>query len=224
MIDLHTHTLLSDGALVPTELIRRAYAKGYKAIAITDHVDDSNIDFVVPRTVKVCKKLSGIWDIKMIPGCELTHVPPERFSELIEEAKRLGAKLILIHGETLAEPVVAGTNRKALESDIAILTHPGLISLEDAKLARDNGIYLEITARSIHASTNSHVVEMARKAGASLVLNTDAHEAKDLVTDDEAREVARAAGLGDGEIAVVFENSKKIVEKVTEFTPGTGRT
>jgi len=214
MIDLHTHTLLSDGALVPTELIRRAHAKGYKAIAITDHVDDSNIDFVVPRTVKVCKKLSGIWDIKMIPGCELTHVPPERFSELIEEAKRLGAKLILIHGETLAEPVVAGTNRKALESDIAILTHPGLISLEDAKLARENGIYLEITTRSIHASTNSHVVEMARKAGASLVLNTDAHEGEDLITKDEARNIASSAGLDEAGIEILFENSARIVEKV----------
>ncbi|MEK7309147.1 MAG: PHP domain-containing protein, partial [Nitrospirota bacterium] len=31
MIDLHTHSLLSDGVLLPSELIRRAYVIGYKA-------------------------------------------------------------------------------------------------------------------------------------------------------------------------------------------------
>ncbi len=42
MIDLHTHSFFSDGELIPSELIRRAEAIGYKAIAITDHVDSSN--------------------------------------------------------------------------------------------------------------------------------------------------------------------------------------
>ena len=37
MIDLHTHSFFSDGVLSPSELIRRAVVKGYKAIAITDH-------------------------------------------------------------------------------------------------------------------------------------------------------------------------------------------
>ena len=43
MIDLHTHTFHSDGALVPSELAARAFAKGYKGLAITDHADFSNI-------------------------------------------------------------------------------------------------------------------------------------------------------------------------------------
>lgn len=215
MIDLHTHTLLSDGVLLPTELIRRALVKGYRAIAITDHVDDSNIDFVVPRTVKVCEILSNIWDIEAIPGCELTHVPPERFADLIKEAKKLGAKLILIHGETPAEPVLPGTNRKALENDIDILTHPGLISLDEAKLAAEREVYLEITTRNIHASANGHVVEMARKAGARLLLNTDAHEGEDLITKQEARRIASSAGLDEGEIETLFKNSEKIVEEVS---------
>ena len=43
MIDLHTHSLFSDGALVPSEHVRRVEVLGYEAIAITDHADDSNI-------------------------------------------------------------------------------------------------------------------------------------------------------------------------------------
>ncbi len=39
MIDLHTHTFFSDGELAPSELVRRAYLKGYKVIGLSDHAD-----------------------------------------------------------------------------------------------------------------------------------------------------------------------------------------
>ena len=55
MIDLHTHTLFSDGVLLPSELVYRAKFKGYKAIALTDHVDYSTYDYVIPRIIKVSK-------------------------------------------------------------------------------------------------------------------------------------------------------------------------
>lgn len=37
MIDLHTHTTISDGTLTPTELVRRAKERGLRALAVTDH-------------------------------------------------------------------------------------------------------------------------------------------------------------------------------------------
>jgi len=52
MIDLHTHTVFSDGELIPFELVRRAEAAGYSAMAITDHMDSSNIDLIIPRIIK----------------------------------------------------------------------------------------------------------------------------------------------------------------------------
>ena len=64
MIDFHTHTIFSDGELVPSELVRRALVNGYEAIALTDHVDSSNIDFVLPRIVKVAEQLNKYWSIK----------------------------------------------------------------------------------------------------------------------------------------------------------------
>ncbi|MDP2276818.1 MAG: PHP domain-containing protein, partial [Nitrospirota bacterium] len=63
MIDLHTHSLFSDGELLPAELIQRASVIGYKAIAITDHVDQSNIDIVIPRIVKALKALKDFVSI-----------------------------------------------------------------------------------------------------------------------------------------------------------------
>ena len=36
-VDLHTHTLRSDGLLTPGELVRAAAAVGVRLLAITDH-------------------------------------------------------------------------------------------------------------------------------------------------------------------------------------------
>src|SRR3989338_5287081 len=116
MIDLHTHTLFSDGELLPSELVRRAEVKGYTAIALTDHVDFSNIDLVLPRIVRVCKVLNKRWKIRSIPGVEITHAPLEEIRRLVKFARKSGAKIVVVHGETVSEPVIKGTNRRAIEA------------------------------------------------------------------------------------------------------------
>ena len=215
MIDLHTHTLLSDGELLPTELARRAQDKGYKVIGITDHVDSSNIDFVIPRIINACNDINKNWKIRAIPGVEITHMPIELIKSTVRFVRSKGIKLVLAHGETIVEPVIKGTNKAALLSDINILTHPGLISLEDARLAVARNIYLEITARKGHSLTNGHVAKMAKLAGAKLVLNTDSHTPENLITKDFAKEILSGAGLDKKEIAVVFKNSEELVAQLT---------
>ena len=214
MIDLHTHSLFSDGELIPSELVRRAKFAGYRAIAVTDHGDQSNVDFIIPRIVKVCRKLSEAYDIKVVPGIELTHVPPQYISELAEEARGLGARIVLVHGETIVEPVAPGTNLAALLSDIDILAHPGLITVEEASLACAKGVFLEITTRRGHSLTNGHVVKTARQCGAKLVLNTDTHSPDNIVSQDRAEIIARGAGMTEDEIAAMFRNSASLTEKI----------
>ena len=215
MIDLHTHTLLSDGELLPVELARRAQEKGYKVIGITDHVDSSNIDFVVPRIINACKDINKNWEIKAVPGVEITHMPVELIKGTAKFIRSKGIKLILSHGETMVEPVIGGTNKESLLSDINILAHPGLISLEDAKLAAARNIYLEITTRKGHSLTNGHVVKIAKLAGAKLVLNTDSHIPDNLITRDFAEKVLSGAGLDRKEIRQVFKNSEELVARLT---------
>lgn len=212
MIDLHTHSLLSDGALLPSELVRRAYAIGYKAIGIADHADISNIDFIVPRIVKASRILTSS-KIKVVPGIELTHVPPKDFPSLIKYARANGIKLVIVHGETIVEPVIPGTNACALECDIDILAHPGLITLRDAKVAVRRGICLELTAKTGHSLTNGHVARMAREAKAKLVLNTDAHGPKDLITRDTAMSIILGSGLTEAQAREVFKNSSQLLKK-----------
>lgn len=218
MIDLHTHTLLSDGELLPSELVRRAEAKGYSAIALTDHVDSSNIDFVLPRLVKVCRILNESWKIFSIPGVEITHAPLKEIRPLVMLARRLGAKIVVVHGETVSEPVIPGTNREAIEAGCDILAHPGKITEDDAILAGKKGVFLEITARRSHGKTNKRVYGLAKKAGAEIILNTDSHSGSDLITDDGARAILKEIIPNPVDIARVFANSRLLVRKAKKAT------
>lgn len=213
IIDLHTHSLFSDGELLPAELIRRAEASGYKAIAITDHVDPSNIDFVIPRIVNVIKKIKNQISIEAIPGAEITHVPPHLIPEIVKEARHLGAKIVVVHGETIVEPVAPGTNRAAIEANADILAHPGIISTEDLLLAKEKGVTLEITSRKGHSLSNGYVAKEAMKFGVPLCINTDAHSPSDLITMEMAIKILHASGIEGNRIDMIFENAKALVEK-----------
>lgn len=214
MIDLHTHTLFSDGELLPSELVRRMAALGYEAVGLADHVDASNLDFVIPRLVKVSEDLNQGQSVRVVPGVELTHVPPAQIGGLVAKARTLGAKIVVLHGETVVEPVAPGTNRAGLEAGVDVLAHPGLITAEDAAMAARKGILLEISGRSGHSFSNGHVAKMAREAGAGLVLNSDAHAPRDLMTEDFGRRVVEGAGLGKGAHSELLQNARRLLEKI----------
>ena len=193
--------------------MRRAEVKGYTAIALTDHVDSSNIDFVLPRLVKVCKVLNNRWKIRAIPGVEITHAPVEEIKSLVKLARKLHAGVVLVHGETVSEPVIPGTNFHAIAAGCDILAHPGLITEDDVMLARSKRVFLEITARPSHSKTNKRVARLAMKFGAKLVLNTDGHSEEDLISDVQAETLLRKLGLEKLRITEVLKNSRYLVRK-----------
>lgn len=98
MIDLHAHSIFSDGELIPSELAIRAEARGLTAIGITDHGDLSNLDFIIPRIVSVTEQLNPVISIRIIPGIEITHVPPRLIRDTIMKARDLGACIVIVHG------------------------------------------------------------------------------------------------------------------------------
>ncbi|MFC2028053.1 histidinol phosphate phosphatase domain-containing protein [Chloroflexota bacterium] len=214
--DFHTHTFLSDGELSPMELIRRAVNNGYRAIAITDHAGPGELERFISEISKDCALAEKHWDIKAIPGVELTHLPATAIADVASQAKEMGAKLVVVHGETTVEPVEKGTNAAAAGSAyVDILTHPGMLTDDEARAASSNGIFLEITARKGHSLTNEHVVKVARNTGAKLILNSDAHDEDDLLTPDSASGVLRGAGLSEEEIVQVLQtNPPLLLERI----------
>ncbi|AEH06774.1 histidinol phosphate phosphatase domain-containing protein [Methanothermococcus okinawensis] len=215
--DFHTHTVFSDGELIPSELVRRAKVLNHKAIAITDHGDASNYKELIYKTTLAKEELKNYWDIQLIVGIELTHIPAKSIPKMAKKCKDIGAEIVVVHGETIVEPVEEKTNYyTSLSEDVDILAHPGLIDDETAQnIKENNNIFLEITSRNGHSLTNGHVLNIARKYDIPTLINTDTHAPSDLIDIDFAKMV----GLGCGMTEIELKNSlstypKKLLQRI----------
>lgn len=216
LYDFHTHTFLSDGELLPIELIRRAVVAGYTAIGVTDHASAGNLRSLLDALVAECRLAERHWDIRALPGVELTHVPPGAIAELAREARAAGARLVLVHGESPIEPVAPGTNLAAVSCpDVDLLAHPGLLAPEEADLAARGGVFLELTSNGGHALGNGRVAQQARRAGARLLVNSDTHLPEDLLSEALARRIALGAGLSEEEAELaLLTNPQELLARI----------
>ena len=188
------HSLFSDGELLPSELARRALKLNHEAIAITDHVDWSNVE-TIPAIQDAIDDINSNWDITVVLGAEVTHAPCESIDGIAARAKELGAKIVVVHGETLNEPVTPGTNRAAVESE-----HVDILGLE-------------ISARKGHCLGNGHVANVAREVGNKLLVDTDTHAPSDLITYDKSYEIALGAGLTHEEaMKALADNPRELLK------------
>ena len=114
------------------------------------------------------------------------------------------------------EEVEEGTNLAAVKSEyVDLLSHPGIISTEEAKLAAKNDIYIEITSRVGHSLTNGRVVETGRKEGVKFLINSDSHNYTNLYRGDFQKEVAFGSGLNLEEYdQIVNHNQKEFLKKI----------
>lgn len=214
--DFHAHTVLSDGILSPIELIRYAVVNAHAAIGVTDHAGPGSMGRIIAEVSRDCELANRHWNIRAIPGIELTHLPAASIDGVAREAKRLGALIVVAHGETVTEPVEKGTNLAALGSKyVDILAHPGRLTAEEAALAAKNGVFIELSGRRGHNVTNADVAATALKAGARLLVNSDAHSDEDLLTPDLLKKIAGDAGLTEAQAEqVLVENPRALLKKL----------
>ncbi len=216
-MDFHTHTFLSDGAYGPMEMAQRARSKGYSIIGLTDHVDFGTCETILPQLIKAVEKInSSEMGIIAIAGVEITHVPPSQIEELVRSCREKGAEYVIVHGETPSEPVMKGTNRAAIMASADILAHPGFISEEEAALAAEKGVFLELSAKPQHMAANRHILRLARKYGAPFLLNSDAHNDEQLFTLQRYSEILQELDLPYRELE---EHIKKFLKKILRRAP-----
>ena len=215
LYDFHTHTTLSDGVLLPMELIRRCIVRGYSALGIADHSSASTMSRVIREVRRDCELAERFWGFTALTGIELTHVPAASIGELATEAHGIGASYVIVHGQSPVEPVEPGTNLAAVScKDVDILAHPGDLTEEEARLAAENGVFIEITAKEGHSLGNGRVARVAMEAGASMLVNSDAHGPEGLLTEEFARRVARLAGLDEPFLhQTLVDNPQRLIER-----------
>lgn len=215
MFDFHTHTLISDGDLIPAESVRRAEMAGYRMLGFADHTDLATMPQQIPLIVAAAKAENrNARNLVALPGIEITHVPPEQIEECVRTARILGAAFVVVHGETLSEPVEPGTNRAAILAGADILAHPGLIGAEDVRLAAENGTMLEISGRRGHCLTNGHIARLAREYKAELIFGSDAHTVGDMPNRDFAEKICFGAGLDTDEVDAMFARAETFGKKL----------
>jgi putative hydrolase len=216
-VEFHSHSIFSDGALLPAALVREAEVRGHSALAITDHVDASNLEDVLSHLTKFAKETRGQLSIKFFPGAEISYITPKYIADYCRKARKNGAKVIIVHGESPAEQVYPGTNHASVKETglVDILAHPGNLTEEDAILAAKNGVFLEISARKGHRDGNRHVAAMARQFKAKCVVDTDCHTEFDMITQEQAFELCKEAGMTDEEaLATVRDNPQELIKRI----------
>lgn len=205
--DFHSHTFLTDGRASATDMWREADRLGHKALAVTDHVA---LDDPQPLLDRLRREASA-WDgeeLTTLVGVEVTMVPPRRIPEVVRAARRAGAEIVIVHGETPANPVPLGTNRAAVElNDVDVLAHPGFLTTKEAELAKAHDVILELSARALHMVTNGHVARTALEVGNDLVVDSDAHATDQLVPSHLARQVARGAGVPESNVTRILRDT-----------------
>ena len=150
MFDFHIHVNCSGGrgGLLPSEAMRLAKCAGFRAVGLIVRADPSTLPILLPTLKTLVKTCSLYADIEAFAGVELVHVPPALLPDAVGQAREQGAALILAHGESiprqLADVVETGTNLAAINAGVDILAHPGLITVEDAQLAAEKGVLLEL--------------------------------------------------------------------------------
>ncbi|MDD5949414.1 MAG: PHP domain-containing protein [Lachnospiraceae bacterium] len=81
LVDLHTHSTASDGTLTPAQVVRHAYDKGLKAIALTDHDTVDGVAEAMQECAALNEELAGCgvnelkeqWNpFEVIPGIEIS--------------------------------------------------------------------------------------------------------------------------------------------------------
>lgn len=70
MIDLHTHTTASDGALAPPALVERAHRLGIRTLSVTDHDTVAGIPAAAAE--------AAARGMEFLPGIEITAVHERR--------------------------------------------------------------------------------------------------------------------------------------------------
>ena len=78
------------------------------------------------------------------------------------------------------------------------------LTFKEAKWAKDNEVFLEITTRGGHSLGNGLVAELGMKTDAKLILNTDSHAPRDYITPDLREKTALGSGIPRSMFEPVF--------------------
>jgi len=194
--DVHTHTNWSDGGNTIAEMVAGAAEFGHDYLAVTDHATGPGMvggvgvsDERLREQIAEVESVAADADIDVFTGVE-ANIGADGSVSVADD---LLAELDVVVASPHAALDGDGTDRlvaAAQHPDVNVIGHPtgrylnrreGLdIDVERvASVAADNDTALEINANPARLDLGGGAVKQAIEAGATIVINTDAHSPGD---------------------------------------------
>src|SRR5947209_20016367 len=101
LIDLHSHSTLSDGDHSPDEMVAAAERNGYDVYALTDHASPHDYRDMAAAVRAEIDRVRPHTSVQLFAGVELTELDPDQIARAAQEVRRHGAEVVVVNGEYL---------------------------------------------------------------------------------------------------------------------------
>jgi DNA polymerase (family 10) len=218
--DLHCHTTLSDGHNTLEEMAEAARERGYSYLAITDHSathgfgNDVQPDALLARVQEVRELNRRVRGLKLLAGTETNILPdgsPDYEDDVLAELDWVIASVhtsFRISEKAMTERVLTAIEHPLVDcighltGRMILRRRPYDIDVERvAAAAAENGTMLEINGNPNRRDLSEQNVRLAVDAGATIVINTDAHRVRTMENMRYGVATARRAWLTANQIA-----------------------
>jgi DNA polymerase (family 10) len=231
--DLHTHTTFSDGENTLEEMVNKAREKGYEYIGISDHAPsvvsrgEDEVKRLIEKRRKDIDELNKKYsDIKILFGMEVNILADNSLGLPDELLKLLDYAIASIHTsfemdrDKMTERVLSALSNPYIK----IWGHPSGRLLNEREgveinwtkifeFAAENKKIIEINAQPQRLDLADDLVYEAIKAGVTIIINTDSHNAQSLDMMKYGIDVARR-GFCEKHHILNTLNLEKLLEKI----------
>jgi DNA polymerase (family 10) len=214
--DLHVHSDWSDGRASILEMAHAAQALGYEYIALCDHspsigiaggLTPEKLEQKIMAIEAVNKELEGM-GLTVLAGTEVDIKADGRLDYADDLLARCDVVVASVHmGLQQTERAITGRLISAMENEnVDIIAHPTgrIIDQREPyevdmqavlKAAARTNTVMEINSHPIRLDLNDVNAKAAKEMGVKLSINSDAHDAEQLLTMKYGVNVARRAWL-----------------------------
>ncbi len=196
--DLQMHSQSSDGENTIDELVQACRERGYEYMAITDHTPALAMNGVEPSEFKkqykrIDKLQEKYDDIRILKSAEVDILGEGELDLDDDLLDLMDIVVIAVHTRfTMSRAQMTRRIVRAMQHrKVNILAHPTgrLINRREpypvdveelVRVAREEGILLELNAQPHRLDLRDIYVQMAKLAGVKIVISTDAHRINEL--------------------------------------------
>jgi DNA polymerase (family 10) len=220
--DLQMHSQYSDGKETVEEMVDACRARGYEYMAVTDHSPALAMAGVQPADfLKQYKEIDALQkkypDIRILKSAEVDILEDGSLALEDDLLAAMDVVVISVHSKfNLSREQMTRRITRAMRHPLAdILAHPTgrlinrrepyPIDVEElVKVAKEEGVLLELNAQPDRLDLRDFHLQMARAAGVKIVISTDAHRSAELDYMSYGVDQARRGWLEKEDIANTY--------------------